>query len=238
MVDCIRSTNLLLIPGMMCDERLWRHQLRALSTEIRVQVCSMVGARSIAEIATRILAAAPQKFALAGLSMGAIVAFEMWRQAPDRIERMALLDTNSAADAPERFAIRNRQIKQVQAGQLSQILSDELKPNYLAEVNKTDTALLEEVLQMGMDLGQDCFVEQSIALRDRADSTPTLATITCPVTIICGKEDQLCSVSLHEDMAAEIPRATLNVIEDCGHLSTLEQPEAVNKILRQWLANT
>lgn len=235
MVDCIRSTDLLLIPGMMCDERLWQPQVESLSTEYRVQVCSMTGADSIKDIARQILAEAPATFALAGLSMGAIVAFEMWRQAPERIERLALLDTNYRADAAERFAIRNRQIEQVQGGQLKQILSDELKPNYLAEVNKSNTALLEQILMMGLDLGESVFVQQSVALRDRCDSTATLASIHCPVVIVCGSEDQLCPVSLHEAMAMGIPHATLHIVKNCGHLSTLEQPDAVSAILREWL---
>ncbi len=235
MVDCIRSTDLLLIPGMMCDERLWQPQVDALSSKYRVQVCSIAGADSIEELARHILAKAPPTFALAGLSMGAIVAFEMWRQAPERIERLALLDTNHRADAPERFAIRNRQIEQAQSGQLKQILSDELKPNYLAEVNKSNAAMLEQVLMMGLDLGEAVFVQQSVALRDRCDSTATLASIHCPVVIVCGSEDQLCPVSLHQTMAQGIRHAKLHIVQNCGHLSTIEQPEAVNTILHQWL---
>jgi len=220
---------------MMCDRRLWRHQAKALSSDYQIHYAQMVEGSSIEAIAGDILAAAPPKFALAGLSMGAIVAFEMWRQAPERIERMALLDTNHQADAPDRFAIRNRQIEQVQGGQLEMVLKDELKPNYLAQIHKSNSQLLEEVLAMGMDLGAEVFVRQSIALRDRRDSSATLETITCPVSIICGDEDQLCAVSLHEAMAVAIPHAELEVVAQCGHLSTMEQPLAVNSALTRWL---
>ena len=236
MTNCIRSTDLLLVPGMMCDQRLWRHQAAALSAECRIHYGQMIGSDSIERIAASILKDAPATFALAGLSMGAIVAFEMWRQVPERIERIALLDSNYRADAPERFAIRNRQIEQAQQGQLRGLLRDELKPNYLAEMHKDNIELLEEVLQMGLDLGEQVFVDQSIALRDRQDSTDTLLTIDCPVVIICGNEDQLCPVSLHQAMAVAIPHAQLAVISDCGHLSTLEQPEAVNQQLQKWLS--
>ncbi len=235
MVDCIRSTDLLLIPGMMCDARLWRHQVEALSGQYRIQVASMSEGDSIKTIAEQILASAPPSFAVAGLSMGAIVAFELWRQAPERIERIALLDTNYRADAPERFAIRNRQIEQAKAGQLTTLLRDELKPSYLAAVHQDNTELLAEVLAMGVDLGTEVFINQSIALRDRIDSTDTLATIDCPVSIICGNEDRLCAVSLHEAMAIAMPHAELHIVKDSGHLSTLEQPQAVNQLLQQWL---
>ena len=235
MTDCIRSTNLVLIPGMMCDGRLWRHQVEEFSADYQIQLAEMKQGDSISEIARLILAKAPPVFALAGLSMGAIVAFEMWRQAPQRIQRLALLDTNYRADASERFAVRNRQIEQVQSGQLKTVLRDELKPNYLAKIHANNAELLAEILAMGVDLGAEVFVRQSIALRDRIDSTATLATINCPVTVICGNEDQLCAVSLHEAMAVGIPSAHLEVIKDCGHLSTLEQPAAVNQILKNWL---
>ena len=235
MLDCIRSTNIVFVPGMMCDRRLWRHQVEALTPDYQIHFAQMCESSSIEAIAGDILAQAPPKFALAGLSMGAIVAFEMWRQAPERIERIALLDTNHKADAPEGYAIRNRQIEQVQAGQLETVLKDELKPNYLAQIHKNNSQLLEEVLAMGMELGAEVFVRQSIALRDRMDSSATLATITCPVSIICGDEDRLCAVSLHEAMAVAIPHAELVVVEHCGHLSTLEQPVVVNNALKHWL---
>ena len=235
MADCIRSTNIVFVPGMMCDRRLWRHQAEALAPDYQIHFAQMAEGSSIEAIAGAVLAAAPPSFALAGLSMGAIVAFEMWRQAPERIERMALLDTNHQADAPERYLVRKRQIEQVQAGQLETVLKDELKPNYLAQIHKNNSQLLEEVLAMGMDLGADVFVRQSIALRDRMDSSATLATITCPVSIICGDEDRLCTVSLHEAMAVAIPHAELKVVQHCGHLSTLEQPLAVNSALTHWL---
>ena len=143
------AKNLLLLPGMMCDERLWQHQVDALGDQCRVQVCSLAGAASIYQLAASVLAMAPQRFALAGLSMGGIVAFEMWRQSPQRIERLALLDTNFRADPPERQRIRNAQIQSVRSGYLQQVLRDELKPNYLADCHKQNTALLDKVLAQG-----------------------------------------------------------------------------------------
>ncbi len=229
-------SSLLLLPGMMCDHRLWRHQCEALAGDVPVHVGDISGADSIAEIAAQVLAEAPPRFSLAGLSMGGIVAFEMWRQAPERIERMALLDTNYRADAEDRRMLRNQQIHAVRAGELMSVLRDELKPNYLAQVHRDNTELLDEVLAMGMELGEDVFIDQSLALRDRPDSEATLPNITCPVLVLCGAEDTLCPVSLHETMAARIDNAELVVVEECGHLSTMEQPEAVNSAMARWLA--
>lgn len=234
MAECIRSTDLLLIPGMMCDARMWQAQIDALSNQIRIHPCEMVG-DSVKKIAEQILASAPDSFALAGLSMGAIVSFEIWRQAPKRVERMALMDTNFRADTAERKQLRNRQIEQVAAGGLEEILRDELKPNYLAQLHRNDMELLDRVLEMGMSLGEQAFFEQSVALRDRPDSSATLASIDCPVVTICGDEDQLCPVSLHREMTEKIGGAELHIVDHCGHLSTMEQPQEVNKILVDWL---
>jgi pimeloyl-ACP methyl ester carboxylesterase len=227
--------HLVLLPGMMCDERLWRHQVADLSELCHMQVGDMGEASDIPSIARGILARCPETFALAGLSMGGIVALEMWRQAPQRIERLALLDSNFRADAPERQALRDDQIERVRAGELETVLRDELKPNYLANCHKANTELLDDVLQMGLDLGPDVFVRQSEALRDRPDSSDTLSTIDCPTLVLCGEEDELCPVSLHREMAAAIPHSQLCIIEDCGHLSTMEQPDAVTRNLRNWL---
>ncbi|MEH6590543.1 MAG: alpha/beta hydrolase [Halioglobus sp.] len=235
MRECIRSTHLLLLPGMMCDERLWRHQAAALSGSYDISVGNMTRDESVEAIAQRILAEAPPSFALAGLSMGAIVAMEMWRQQPQRIERLALLDTNIGADAPERRPIRDRQIAEVMSGGLEAVLRDELKPNYLAQCHRDNQALLEEVLAMGVDMGQQIFVRQSLALRDRADNRPVLATVNCPTLILCGDEDRLCPLELHSDMAKRIHGAVLRVIPQCGHLSTMEQPEQVTHALQHWL---
>ncbi len=231
----IRSTNLLLLPGMMCGQGLWQAQEQCLGADYHIHHGDITSDDSVAAIATRVLQQAPDTFALAGLSMGGIVAMEMWRQAPERIERMALLDTNFRPDTEERQAIRDRQVIEVRQGELGVILKDELKPNYLAACHRNNTALLDDVLYMGMALGEGVFERQSLALRNRPDSTATLKNITCPTLVLCGDEDGLCSPQLHREMAASIPGANLEIIPQCGHLSTMEQPQAVNEALRQWL---
>ncbi|MEP4148767.1 MAG: alpha/beta fold hydrolase [Halioglobus sp.] len=235
MPECIRSTNLLLLPGMMCDAGLWASQVKAISPYCSVFHGDITGDTDIQSIASRVLDSAPQQFALAGLSMGGIVAMEMWRQAPHRIERLALLDTNFRADTDEKRTMRNRQMEEVRQGALGAILRDELKPNYLARCHRNNTALLDDVLYMGMGLGDEVFIRQSEALRDRPDSTETLATITCSTLVLCGEEDDLCPPVLHREMAAMISSSRLSIIPECGHLSTMEQPNAVNTALLNWL---
>lgn len=230
--------GLLLLPGMMCDRRLWQAQLETFGADYDCRVGDITGAESIAEIAAQVLAAAPGSWSVAGLSMGGIVALEMWRQAPERITRLALLDTNDRADTPEKRDMRDAQMQSVLAGGLAEVLREELKPNYLACVHRDNTALLDEVLAMGIDLGQEVFMRQSLALKSRPDSRETLPTIACPTLVLCGDEDTLCPPALHREMAEAIPNAQLCAIADCGHLSTMEQPEAVNAALAGWLTRT
>ncbi len=220
---------------MMCDETLWAAQSDYLADACHVTVGDITGADSVAAIARQVLDAAPTTFAVAGLSMGGIVAMEMWRRAPHRIERMALLDTNFRSDPPERQVLRDRQMADVSTGLLEAVLRDELKPNYLARCHRGNVELLDEVLSMGLALGADVFQRQSLALRDRPDSTDTLRSITCPTLVLCGDEDRLCTPELHREIAALVRGSQLVLLPQCGHLSTMEQPDAVNQALVRWL---
>ncbi len=223
----------LLLPGMMCDERLWAPQLERLSMPAVVADLSLHD--RVSDMAAHVLAGAPPRFALAGLSMGGIVAFEIWRQAPERVSHMALIDTNPHPDTPERRSMRLQQIEEVLDGRLRELAMESLKPMYLAEAHRDDAELLDTILQMALDLGPEVFRRQSLALRERPDSVPTLSTIDCPVSVMCGREDRLCPVEYHRLMAADIPRAQLVVIDDCGHLASLEQSEIVSTELLRLL---
>jgi pimeloyl-ACP methyl ester carboxylesterase len=227
---------LVLLPGMMCDQRQWEPQLNTLSTLCKsVQVCAISQHDSIQALASRVIEDAPLRFSLAGLSMGGIVAFEIWRQAPERVNRLALLDTNAAGETADRQCIRDKQIKRVKTGGLENIMRDEMKPRYLAQSSLEKSGLLDSVLAMAMELGPEVFIRQSIALRNRPDSTDTLPTIDCPVLVMCGEADTLCPVEYHEDMAGAIPEADLVIIPQCGHLSTMEQPDQVSAAMLNWL---
>lgn len=228
------AEHVLLLPGLMCDQRVWLPQLQELGAGATVP--NVFRHDSFAEMAEDVLAQAPTSFAVAGLSMGGILAFELWRQAPTRITHMALLDTNPHAEAEERKSLRLKQIEDVAAGRLEEVTVNALKPMYLARQHREDQRMLDTILQMAIDLGPEVFRRQSLALKDRADSVPTLSTIDCPVAVICGDEDSLCPLAYHELMAERIDGAELTVIESCGHLSPIEQPARVNQLLLQLFA--
>ncbi|MFT4743480.1 MAG: pimeloyl-ACP methyl ester carboxylesterase [Yoonia sp.] len=224
---------LLLIPGMMCDARLFAPQIDAFSHDRMIVVAPLIG-DTVTEIAARILDQAPPRFALAGLSMGGIVAMEMWAQAPDRISRIALLDTNPKAEHPTVAANRDPQIAAALAGDLRRVMRDEMKPNYLAD-GPTQGLILDLCMSMAEILGPDAFARQSRALQTRPDQQDTLRGVTVPALVLCGATDTLCPVHRHELMASLIPDATLTIIPNAGHLPTLEQPDLTNKALLQWL---
>ncbi len=219
---------------MMCDARLWAPQTQALPyPAIHADTTT---ADNFADMARHVLESAPSRFALVGLSMGGILAFEIWRQAADRVTHLALLDTNPHPDAPARRSLRMQQIEIALGGGLRDLAIEGLKPLYLAASRRDDEVLLDCILDMALELGPEVFREQSLALRDRADSVPTLRTIDCPTLVMCGAEDKLCPVEYHEFMAEEIPGARLRIIEDCGHMASLEQPAIVTEEIEQLLA--
>jgi pimeloyl-ACP methyl ester carboxylesterase len=227
-------SHLVLIPGLLCTADLFAPQIEALAEVARLTVAEHRGRDSMAAIAEGILAAAPRTFALAGLSMGGYIAFEILRQAPDRVSRLALLDTNARADRPEQ--IRQRQlavglgralgVRAVQAALLARLLH----PFRLA-----DRVLVDRVLAMADATGQRDFERQQTAIMGRPDNRPFIRGLRLPTVIVVGAEDALTPVKVAEEMHRLIAGSRLEVIPDCGHLSTLERPEAVNAILRRWL---
>lgn len=225
---------LVLLPGMMCDARLFEAQFARFSTERPVLFVPAIGADTMAELARQVLEIAPPRFALAGLSMGGIVAMEVIRQAPERVARVALLDTNPLADRPEQAPIRAAQVEKVKRGGLAEVMREEMKPNYLAE-SPNKPAILDLCMKMAEALGADVFTSQSNAIQHRQDQTETLRNLSVPALVLCGEADQLCPVSRHELMHALIPTSQLEVIPGAGHLPTLEQPDRTNEALTTWL---
>lgn len=233
------SLPLLFLPGMMCDARMFGPQVAALRDDRAVSVADISGHDTMAALAADVLANAPQQFALAGLSMGGIVAMEMLRQAPDRVAQLALLDTNPLAESETVKTRRAVQIKGAQEGQLEAIMRDEMKPNYLVD-GPNRQAILDLCMDMALSLGSDAFIRQSIALRDRPDQSATLQAYQArashgPTLILCGRDDTLCPVSRHELMHSLMPGSQLTIIERAGHLPTLEQPDATTRALQRWL---
>ena len=227
-------TPLILLPGMMCDARLFAPQIAALAADREVLVAPISGHDSVQALAAAVLKTAPQTFALAGLSMGGIVAMEMVAQAPQRIERLALLDTNPRAELPAVAAKRGPQIEAVKAGRLQDVMYSQLMPHYLADATQHPD-IIQVCRQMAADLGADVFIRQSIALRDRPDQQDTLRAYTRKSLVLCGRHDALCPIERHELVHTLLANSTLQVIENAGHLPTLEQPEITTAALVSWL---
>lgn len=226
-------TPLVLIPGMMCDARMWGAIPVALGARPVGHVVPDRG-DSIAAMAQQVLAAAPARFALAGLSMGGIVAMEVLHQAPDRVERLALLDTNPLAEAPEVAARRAPQIARALSGGLAAVMREEMKPNYLA-AGPDKTAILDLCLDMALALGPAVFARQSRALRDRADRQATLAAFGGPALVLTGESDRLCPLDRHWLMHRLMPQSRLVVVPRAGHLPPLENPAETRAALTRWL---
>ncbi|QPH54156.1 alpha/beta fold hydrolase [Pontivivens ytuae] len=224
---------LLLIPGMMCDARLFAPQIAAFSGARAIHVAPM-RAETTEEIAAQILAQAPPRFALAGLSMGGIVAMEIAAQAPERIERIALMDTNPRAELPEVRAAREPQIEAVRGGRLREVMRDEMKPRYLAD-GPGKQAILDLCMEMALGLGPEVFIAQSRALQTRPDRQEVLKTLDIPALVLCGEHDVLCPLDRHELMDSLLPNSTLTVVAGAGHLPVLERPEETNAALTRWL---
>ncbi len=230
-------TPLVLLPGMMCDERLFASQINELSKQREVHFAKITDYETISELASDVLNNAPPVFALAGLSMGGIVAMEIVSQAPERVERLALLDTNPLAELPDVLKRRGPQIDAIKNGQLKEIIRDEMKPNYLFDgVRKTE--ILKLCMDMALDIGPDAFIRQSIALRDRVDQKNTLGSYKRPALVLCGRHDVLCPLERHELMHTLLENSKLEIIEDAGHLPTLEQPKITTMALASWLEDT
>jgi pimeloyl-ACP methyl ester carboxylesterase len=219
---------------MMCDARLFGPQITALSGRWALHLAPIGSHNEVDALAGEILADAPPVFALAGLSMGGIVAMAMLARAPERISKLALLDTNPLPEAAEVSARREPQMVKVRAGRLREVMRDEMKPNYLAPGPRRDE-ILDLCMAMALDLGPEVFLRQSRALQRRPDRCEVLRRCAVPTLLLCGAEDRLCRPERHRLMAGIIAGALLEVIEGAGHLPTLERPEATTAALIRWL---
>ena len=218
------------LPGMMCDARLFGPQIAAFGGT----ALPLVAQDSMTEMARAVLSVAPPRFALAGLSMGGIVAMEVVRLAPERVSRLALMDPNPLAESSKVAARRGPQIAAAEQGRMVEVVRDEMKPHYLAD-GPNRQVLLDLCVDMARALGAEAFINQSRALRDRPDQQDTLRSTQVPALVLCGRHDGLCPVHRHELMHDLLPNSTLTIIEEAGHLPTLEQPQQTNAALRDWL---
>jgi pimeloyl-ACP methyl ester carboxylesterase len=225
---------IVLIPGLTCTARLYAEQIPALWQFGPVTIADHRRDDSMAAIARRILAAAPPRFALGGLSMGGYIAFEIMRQAPGRVAKLALLDTGARADTPEQTERRKVVLALATSGRYAEI-PDLAFPIYVHRNRHGDEALKRIVRAMADATGVEAFLRQQQAIIGRPDSRPGLAAISCPTVVLVGEGDEATPPELAREIAAGIPGSRLVVIPDSGHLSTLERPDAVTKALVEWM---
>lgn len=229
----------LLIPGNMCDARLWDGAVReglAAATGRTPVDADTTQDDTISAMAARALAATQGPLLVVGFSMGAIVAVEMAVLAPERIAGLVLIGYNATADLPERAAHRPLQQAKVRDGGLERVLTQELKPNYLSVANRGNVPLLALLRDMGIALGPKVFIRQSEALRQRTDRVAALSRLACPVLLMAGEEDALCPPAWHRRWQGLIAGAQLH-IEPAGHMLPLEAPHALAERLAVWLAS-
>ncbi len=229
-------TPVVMIPGMMCDERIFAHQIEELGTDTEVYIADISKYSSIQELASDVLKNSPPNFFLVGHSMGGIVAMEMCSQEPDRIKKLVIMDSNPKSELEETKLKREPQIRNVISGNLAQVMKEEMKPNYLADSYKQKD-ILNTCMEMALTLGPEVFVRQSRALQGRDDQQSTLEDLDIPVLIMCGSEDKLCSLEKHELMHNIINDSKLEVVMGAGHMPTLEQPQKTTEVIKSWLMN-
>jgi pimeloyl-ACP methyl ester carboxylesterase len=223
-----------LIPGLLASARMYAPQVPQLWRAGPVMIADHTRDDSMSGIARRILSVAPARFALVGLSMGGYIAFEVLRQAPQRIAKVALLDTSARADAPEQTAVRRAQMTLALQGRLVEVVEQQF-PRLVHRARRADVELRQVFDLMAEEVGAAGFIRQQTAILGRADSRPTLANISCPTLVLVGEDDQLTPPELAAEIAAGIPGARLSTVPQCGHMSTLEQPDEVSRALLEWL---
>ena len=226
---------ILFLPGLLCSPRLYAAQLPALWAYGPVMVADHRHDDTLDAIAARVLAHAPPRFALVGLSMGGYIAYAILRAAPERVAKLALLDAAARADLPEQSERRKAQIELAETGRFGELL-DLLWPLFVHKNRQHDEALKSVVRAMMHDTGPAAFVRQQKAIMTRPDSRRDLPEIRCPTLVLVGDGDILTPRKLSEEIAGLIPGSRLVGVPDCGHLSTLERPEAVNRALVEWIA--
>lgn len=229
------TPELILLPGLLCDEKLWQHQVRDLSDICHVTVADLTREDNMPDMARTVLRRAPEKFSLAGLSMGGYVAQEILRQEPDRVERLALVDTSARADTPEQTKRRKSMMDLAEHGKFKGV-TPMLLPNLVHPDHVEKEGVGDVVLQMAEHIGKDAFLRHQNAIMYRVDGVDDLKKVDCPVLVLCGEQDALTPPKVHQEMVDAIGEyATYVVVEHSGHLAPLEQPDAVTRALRNWL---
>ncbi len=227
---------LVLLPGLLCDAALWEPQLSDLADVADFFVADLTEQESLQDMAAAVLRDSPwQEFALAGLSMGGYVAQEIMRQAPQRVKKLALLDSRSRGELPEETERRRALMELAQSGRNFTPVTKRMLPFLVHESRVKDEPLVKVIREMAERTGIEAYLRQQEAIIARPDFRAMLPNIVCPTLMLCGRQDRLTPLENSEQMAAAIRSAKLVVLEECGHMSTLERPAQVNRALRDWL---
>lgn len=225
--------TIIFLPGLLCDEQLWRRQVSDLGNVAPVLIADLTQDDTIATMAQRVAALTSGQFAIVALSMGGYVAFELLRHCPDRIVGAALLDTSAAPDSPAKAAARLAGIKSLALGRFTGVTS-RLLPQ-LIHRRHLGGPVAQDVREMALRVGGEAYVRQQRAILGRVDSRPHLSNIAVPTLIGVGAEDVLTPLPESEVLHSNIPGASLHVFKECGHLPPLEKPEETTVLLRNWL---
>lgn len=229
------TEQLVFLPGLLCNDRLWTDQIAALRDEASCQVADLSQHDSITEMALSVLQSVAGNFSLVGLSMGGYVALEIMRLAPERVMRLALIDTKARPDSDQQRRRRKGLVTLAQTGKFKGV-TPHLLPLLVHESRLDDADLISVIYRMAQEVGRNAFLHQQTAILGRSCHLDLLPSLHCPVTIITGQQDQITPPDCAEEMHRSLPNSTLHILESCGHLAPLEKPEAVTQILRAWLA--
>jgi len=226
---------LLWLPGLLCDEALFKEVNKGLPNWVAPFTSDLGAETTMQALASKVLEDAPDNFILGGLSMGGILAFEVFRQAPNRVKGLILMDTNSADEKLEVSQKRYALVDKAKAGEFESITPDVLMPLLIHPNQLNNKQLTEQISQMALNIGANRFEAHAHALATRPDSRPLLGDIKIPTLVITGRDDLLCPIDNHLLMAKHIENVSLHVIPNCGHLSTMEQPQRVTAHINHWL---
>ncbi|WLR59106.1 alpha/beta fold hydrolase [Guptibacillus hwajinpoensis] len=227
--------NLVLLPGTLCDERLFAHQKEHLTdVTASITIPDLTHQETITDLAESVLQEAPEQFALAGLSLGGIVAMEIIRIAPERITKLALLDSNPYAPTVDQLDSWKKLIQRVEGGEFQEIVQS-LLPKLIHPTALTDRNLTNTIIQMAENIGPQAYIRQLKAVGTRTDARERLKSVSCPTLLLVGKEDGVCPPNFHQDMHHLLPNSSFITIKNCGYLSSLEAPEEVTSAMREWL---
>jgi pimeloyl-ACP methyl ester carboxylesterase len=225
---------LCLLPGLLCDATVWESQRAALADRAAIHVADLWGPSSFPDMAAKVLDETSGPLAVAGHSMGARVALEMWRLAPDRIGRLALLDTGFHGPRPHEEPARRDLIRVAYEEGMAAVAAAWLPP-MLHPDRLADETLMSRLSAMVRRCTPEIFEAQQLAGLSRPEAGGYLAQIACPTLVLCGRQDGWSPLPQHQEMARRIPRARLSVVEHCGHMSTVERPNDVTAALAAWL---